>query len=180
MSARLAVSGSDELARLGQDINRMLNALEESQVALHGNDNRLRAVVKAAPIMLWSVDSKSIVTLLEGKNLDLLGLSPSDSIGKPMSEVYRNIPHLIQEVRQALISCRLALAEFRKSHFTLAVTHIVKPAIRIGDHAPIGTGGTDLSSSLPKHLEETLHPSHRKEKMEEFREYFRSLLGSPH
>lgn len=85
-----------------------------------------------------------------------------------------------EDVRQALIATRLALAEFRKSHFTLAVTHIVQPAIRVGDHAPIGTGGTDLSSSLPKHLEETLHSSHRKEKMDEFREYFRSLLSHAH
>lgn len=85
-----------------------------------------------------------------------------------------------EEVRQTIIATRLALAEFRKSHFTLAVTHIVKPAIRVGDHTPIGTGGTDLSSSLPKHLEETLHPSHREEKMCEFREYFRSLLSKAH
>ncbi len=85
-----------------------------------------------------------------------------------------------EDVRQALIATRLSLAEFRKSHFTLAVTHIVQPAIRVGDHAPIGTGGTDLSSSLPKHLEETLHPSHRAQKMCEFREYFRSLLSSSH
>lgn len=82
------------------------------------------------------------------------------------------------DVREALIAVRLALAEFRKAHFALAVTHIVQPARRVGDKKPIGTGGTDLSNSLPKHLEETLHPSHREEKMNEFREYFRSLHRS--
>jgi PAS domain S-box-containing protein len=102
LSARLAVAGSDELSRLGRDVNRMLSALETTQVKLRGNDMQLRTVVQVAPILLWSTDNKGIVTLLEGKNLDLLGLRPTESIGKPMAEVFNEIPQLVQESRFAL------------------------------------------------------------------------------
>jgi PAS domain S-box-containing protein len=102
LSERLEVSGSDELARLGQDVNKMLSALEISQDALHGNDMRLRTVMKVAPILLWSTDKNGVITLLEGKNLDLLGLVPEQSVGKPITEVFRSIPHLVQDVRKTL------------------------------------------------------------------------------
>ncbi len=102
LSARLTVSGKDELSRLGVDVNRMLNALETTQVKLHGNDIQLRTVVKVAPIMLWSTDSRGRITLLEGKNLDLLGLSPDTSVGKVIAEVFSEIPHLVQEIRKGL------------------------------------------------------------------------------
>jgi PAS domain S-box-containing protein len=102
LSARLDVSGSDELSRLGKDVNQMLSALETTQLKLHGNDMQLRTVVKVAPIMLWSTDSRGRITLLEGKNLDLLGLSPDASVGKVIAEVFSEIPHLVQEIRKAL------------------------------------------------------------------------------
>lgn len=101
LSNRLTVSGSDELARLGKDVNQMLSALEKTQLALHGNDIQLRTVVKVAPILLWSTDKQGIVTLLEGKELDLLGI-PLDSIGRHMTDVFKDIIHLVPEIRRAL------------------------------------------------------------------------------
>jgi PAS domain S-box-containing protein len=102
LAARLDVSGGDELSQLGKDVNQMLSALETTQVKLHGNDMQLRTVVTVAPIMLWSTDSRGRVTLLEGKNLDLLGLLPDESVGKVIAEVFSEIPHLVQEIRKAL------------------------------------------------------------------------------
>lgn len=81
------------------------------------------------------------------------------------------------QVLDALIAFRHALAEFRKAHYVLAITHIARPAAAIGDHAPRGTGGTNLIPSLMAHLEDTLHPYEREEVMSVFREHFRELLG---
>lgn len=82
-------------------------------------------------------------------------------------------------VLSALITIRHAFAEFRKAHYVLAITHIARPAAKLGDHAPKGTGGTDLIPSLLLHLSDTLHPTERKEVTQRFKEYFRELLGKP-
>lgn len=79
----------------------------------------------------------------------------------------------------ALIAIRRALAEFRKAHYVLAITHIARPAAKIGDHAPKGTGGTNLIPSLLKHLEDTLHPLEREETIRTFREHFYELFAKP-
>ncbi len=44
-SARLNITGDDELAYLGNDINRMLHAIEQAQAALRKNEERLQTMV---------------------------------------------------------------------------------------------------------------------------------------
>lgn len=83
------------------------------------------------------------------------------------------------DVLSALVTLRRALAEFRKAHYVLAITHIARPAAKVGDHAPVGTGGTNLIPSLLQHLEDTLHPLERKEVVPIFRAHFHELLGKP-
>ncbi len=83
-------------------------------------------------------------------------------------------------VQEALRQMRLAAALFRREHYILAITHIARPAHRmLGETNPIGTGGSKLISSLLLHLEETVHPSERTERMSEFRTHFQELLGRP-
>ncbi len=83
-------------------------------------------------------------------------------------------------VRDALVRLRFAAAMFRREHYILAITHIARPAHRmLGETNPIGTGGSKLIQSLFLHLEETLHPQDRTERMKEFRTYFQELLGRP-
>jgi two-component system, cell cycle sensor histidine kinase and response regulator CckA len=47
LSARVAVSGGDELASLADSINDMLAQIEQSQAALHDNEGRLNATIAA-------------------------------------------------------------------------------------------------------------------------------------
>lgn len=101
LGERLMVTGNDELARLGNDINRMLGQLEQSQIALHEQDVRLRTVVKSSPIMLWALDRQERFTLSEGQGLSILGIDPQHVIGRKASEVFINLPHLIDEIRRA-------------------------------------------------------------------------------
>ena len=83
-------------------------------------------------------------------------------------------------VEDALRNVRLQAALFRREHYILAITHIARPAHRMfGETNPLGTGGSKLILSLFLHLEETLHPSERTERMKEFRQYFGELLGRP-
>lgn len=85
-----------------------------------------------------------------------------------------------KEVQGALVKLRFAAALFRREHYILAITHIARIERKLtGNKNPIGTGGTTFIPSLFRHIEETLHPSEREVRTEEFRKYFQNLLGRP-
>ncbi len=102
VAGRVSAGGDDELASLAQDINDMMNALEKTQATLRENDQRLRSIVNGAPILLWSVDRNGVLTLLEGKGLETLGLNSTLLQGKPAAEVFRNVPQIVEEIQRAL------------------------------------------------------------------------------
>lgn len=102
VAGRVSAGGDDELASLARDINDMLVALEKTQTNLRESDQRLRSIVNGAPILLWSVDRNGILTLLEGKGLETLGLDAAQGLGKPAVELFRNIPQVVEEMQRAL------------------------------------------------------------------------------
>ncbi len=115
ITQRVPTAGDDELARLGHDINGMLQVLEHTQNLARENDVRLRTIVNGVPIILWMVDRDGNLTLLEGKSLELLGLDPR-GVGQPASEVFRNIPQMLEQIQRALrgdeFSAVLPIKEF--------------------------------------------------------------------
>ncbi|MBI5668845.1 MAG: PAS domain S-box protein [Chloroflexi bacterium] len=102
IGGQVSATGSDELTTLALDINAMLKALEQAQGRERERDQRLRAIVNGAPLLLWSADLNGRLTLLEGRNLDLLGLDSARDTGKAVVDVFRNIPQIITEINRAL------------------------------------------------------------------------------
>lgn len=102
IGGRVAVTGTDELSELERDINKMLESLEKAEIASHDSDQRLRMVVRNVQVMLWTVDENGLLKLLEGKSLSLIGLQGGQGIGKPATEIFRNMPQLVDEIRKAL------------------------------------------------------------------------------
>ena len=70
--------------------------------ALSESEQRLRAVVSKAPVILFAADPDGTVTLCEGKALEKLGKVPGQSVGQSLFEMYRNYPGLIASIRRAL------------------------------------------------------------------------------
>ena len=66
------------------------------------SEERLRAVVDNAPVVLWSVDLDGIFTLSDGKGLEKLGLRPGEVVGQSLYEIYRDFPDITQAVRRAM------------------------------------------------------------------------------
>ncbi len=75
---------------------------EQTEEALRESEERLRAVVSNAPIVLWALDKEGIFTLSEGTGLEALGLKPGEVVGLSVFDIYRDLPQILEDNRRAL------------------------------------------------------------------------------
>lgn len=74
----------------------------ETQEALRKSEQRCSAIASAAPIILFVQDVNSVVTFIEGKGAQLLGLSNEEIIGKRFSEIFPSNNQLDKDCVRAL------------------------------------------------------------------------------
>lgn len=89
MAARLKLSGSDELAFLGNSINTMLGDLEKGEMERNQERARLAVMLENVPAVLWTTDEQLVVTSAMGAGLDGVGLPPREAAGLPVLEFFR-------------------------------------------------------------------------------------------
>ena len=70
--------------------------------ALQRAEERVRAVLEHAPIILFAFDHEGRITLSLGKALAALGLAPGQSVGTSVWDLYRDRPDILDNVRRAL------------------------------------------------------------------------------
>ena len=70
--------------------------------ALRTSEERLRAVVNSAAILLWALDRNGICTFSEGKGLEALGLRSGEVVGRSVFDLYAGHPEILADVRRAL------------------------------------------------------------------------------
>jgi diguanylate cyclase (GGDEF)-like protein/PAS domain S-box-containing protein len=83
----------------------VLNDVTERRLAedaLWRSEDHLRAVIEAAPILLWATDKAGVVTLSEGKGLNAVGLRAGEMVGRSIFEEYKDVPVVIDCHRRAL------------------------------------------------------------------------------
>ncbi len=65
-------------------------------------EEQLGSLVANAPVVLFGIDRDGIFTLSEGKGLASQGLWPGEIVGQSVYELYRDVPQILENVRQAL------------------------------------------------------------------------------
>ena len=83
---QLIVEG-DQIANI-QAVARNITARKQAEDALRASEERVRAVVSTAPIVLWAADRGGVFTLCEGHGLKGLGLEPWAVSGRKVMEVF--------------------------------------------------------------------------------------------
>ena len=73
----------------------------EAQQAHSRSEDRLRQIVAHAPVVLSACDRAGIVTLVEGRGLERLGVQ-ADFIGKSIFDLYPEVPAIAESARRAL------------------------------------------------------------------------------
>lgn len=76
--------------------------LPEVLEALRESEERLRMVVRNAPVVLWAIDRRGLFTFLDGRGLAALGSRAAASVGRSVFEVYANDPEVIENSRRVL------------------------------------------------------------------------------
>ena len=82
-----------------QAIARDITHRRLAEEALRASQERLRAVVSSAPLILWATDVSGRLTLYEGQALDDMGLS-DDLLGQPLNQIIDD-PALDEYLSQA-------------------------------------------------------------------------------
>jgi PAS domain S-box-containing protein len=96
------VAGPDGKPAGANGIAMDVTDLKRAEDDLRRGKEQLRAAISNAPILLFALDRKGAYTLMEGRVLEDLGLKAADALGKPASEVHRDVPQLAMNVRRAL------------------------------------------------------------------------------
>ena len=102
-SARVNAGGQDELSVLGQDINKMLAALERTQAEVQENVERVRLVVSSAPVIIFTLDMLGKFTLFEGNDSTDLGFDAKETVGRSIfGEPFATLmPQLLEDFQNA-------------------------------------------------------------------------------
>lgn len=91
------------IVRHGEGIIRQQVAeREQAENARRTSEARLRTIIKSAPVMLWAVDKDQKLTFLEGRGPQALDMPLESAIGRPITEVYKGVAGLGDEIKRAL------------------------------------------------------------------------------
>lgn len=91
----------------GEPLNFVLQAHDigdrkSGEEALRRSEELLRTVISGAPVVLFSVDKNGIFTLLEGKGLGVLGLTPGEVVGRSVFDADAQFPNIREDIHLAI------------------------------------------------------------------------------
>src|SRR6201987_1991087 len=160
LSARLAVTGQDEIAYLGDAINAMLEDLERTQLDRHEGRTRLAVMMDKIPAMLWTTDTELRFTSGMGTGLAVLGLRSQDMEGKSLFEYF----HTDDPEFVPIAAHRRALGGENVTYELEWQKHIfdshVQP-LKSSDGQLLGVIGVALDITDRKHLADQLRVSQK-------------------
>jgi PAS domain S-box-containing protein len=90
---------------------RDLTARRQELEALRDTQVRLAAIVRATPLVLFSIDANGRFTLSEGRGLAALGLRSGQVVGRTVADVFGDAPCVVENARRALAGAELTATE---------------------------------------------------------------------
>lgn len=93
---------TDALTRERVRLQRELAENDVKREAVHAGEERLRALVRGAPVTLFTVDRDSLVTAIEGAGLARLERHQTDAVGWSVAELFPRAPTVAHGIRDAL------------------------------------------------------------------------------
>jgi PAS domain S-box-containing protein len=103
--SRKPIDPSDEVREMlhviaGQ-FGQFLARLDAEQ-ALRESEEHITTLAAHAPVFLFALDRKGLLTMSEGGALEALGYMPGESVNQSIFDLYHDSPELLAAARQAL------------------------------------------------------------------------------
>lgn len=160
LSARVGVTGRDELAFLANAINGMLEDLQHAETERYEGRARLGMIIEKTPAVLWTTDTDLRFTSSVGAGLEHLGLKPNQMVGSTIYDYFRSddpdFPAIAAH-RKALAGEAVSYEmEWKNRGFE---SH-VQP-LRDADGEVVGVIGVGLDITDRKHLADQLRQSQK-------------------
>ncbi|WP_422923015.1 ATP-binding protein [Singulisphaera sp. PoT] len=110
------------MASLGSQIGEFLRR-RRAEDQLRDSEERLRTVMNEAPVLLFTLDPKGVVTLAEGRALGTLGMTSNGVVGRSIHDLYAEHPKVLSDLARALkgeafIECAEMNGAFLEGHYS--------------------------------------------------------------
>jgi len=146
-SGRVSITGQDELGRMGQSVNQMLQALEQSQQEISKQEKKFRGIYNQSPIGIELYDEAGVLMEVNKACMSIFGVSTLEEM-KPFN-IFKNVEDVDSirkrtqqgEVIRKEMEIDLATGVFREStaskqsgvcHLEVFVTSLVAGETRHG------------------------------------------------
>lgn len=83
---------------LENEIKRRINV----ETALRASEHRLKKVLETGPLLMYAVDKKGLIQLLEGNSLKSIGLNPRDYIDQSIFDIFKKNKENTNAVARAI------------------------------------------------------------------------------
>jgi PAS domain S-box-containing protein len=90
-------------------IVRDVTDLRRAEREMRASQQRLQAVLANLPVIVFTVDTKGLFTMSEGKGLAAIGLQPGQVVGMSAWELYADFEAVLQGIQRALTGETLTL-----------------------------------------------------------------------
>ncbi len=112
-----------------QELNRKL---EQQIEALTRSEQRVRAILSNAPLILYATDQHGAIEFEDGKGLVALGSKPSEHFGQSLFELYADQPQIGEHLRRVLAGeSHRAMADYHGLVFEAFYTPLLDSQERV-------------------------------------------------
>ncbi|MBW4576815.1 MAG: PAS domain S-box protein [Aphanothece sp. CMT-3BRIN-NPC111] len=135
-----------------QIVGRQVLSQFELRRNLASSKVRLEMVVKNAPLILYVLDNKGIITFSDGKVLSDLGFQPGQLVKQSIFDLYNNQPDFLEKIRQVLTGTPTVwIGEVDGKVYENRVTPLLD-----ADEAVVGALGIAFDITIAHQAEEAL------------------------
>ena len=65
-------------------------------------NQRLRAIITYAPLVIWAIDREGVLTFSDGKGMEKIGFTPGRAVGKSVFELFADNRPIIDITQRAI------------------------------------------------------------------------------
>ncbi len=84
------------------ELRRKIRDHERAEAALHKSGQEMQAILTNSPLIIVSFDCDGIITMMQGKGLETIGITPNALVGTSIFDIYAGQSELLESAQRIL------------------------------------------------------------------------------